>query len=203
MIAQIAKDAGVLTVGVVTRPFLFEASRRRKQAEQGIKNLREAVDTLITIPNQRLVSMSDPSTTLVSAFQMADRVLLHAVRGVADLINQQGFVNVDFADVQTIMQNMGKAVIGKGTAAGKDRMNLAMQDALQSSLMDDVDIRGAKGILVHVLGPADTSAFEISEAMGAIENLADEDVNLIWGATFDEKIEDYVTITIIATGLDH
>ena len=128
---------------------------------------------------------------------------MNAIQGITDLVNGVGDINVDFADVQTIMQNMGKAVIGKGTAAGKDRMNLAMQDALQSSLMEDVDIHGAKGILVHVLGPADTSAFEISEAMGAIENLADEDVNLIWGATFDEKIEDYVTITIIATGLDH
>ena len=131
-----------------------------------------------------------------------DTVLMNAIQGITDLVNGVGDINVDFADVQTIMEGMGKAVIGKGSAAGKDRMNLAMEDAMHSSLMEDVDIRGAKGILVHVLGPVDTSAFEISEAMGVIENLADEDVDLIWGATFDEKIKDYVTITIIATGLD-
>ena len=159
--------------------------------------------TLLVIPNDKLYDATTINTSLIEAFHLVDTVLMNAIQGITDLVNGVGDINVDFADVQTIMQNMGKAVIGKGTAAGKDRMKLAMQDALQSSLMEDVDIRGAKGILVHVLGPADTTAFEISEAMGAIENLADEDVNLIWGATFDKKIEDYVTITIIATGLGH
>ena len=182
--------------------FRIRGKRRMKTALEGVEKLREHTDTLLVIPNDKLYDndhQHQPDRSIPFGRYRADEC--HP----GDHRSRQwsGDINVDFADVQTIMQNMGKAVIGKGTAAGKDRMNLAMQDALQSSLMEDVDIRGAKGILVHVLGPADTSAFEISEAMGAIENLADEDVNLIWGATFDEKIEDYVTITIIATGLDH
>ena len=203
VVARVAHSMEVLTVAIVTLPFAFEGKRRMKTALEGVEKLREHTDTLLVIPNDKLYDATTINTSLIEAFHLVDTVLMNAIQGITDLVNGVGDINVDFADVQTIMQNMGKAVIGKGTAAGKDRMNLAMQDALQSSLMEDVDIRGAKGILVHVLGPADTSAFEISEAMGAIENLADEDVNLIWGATFDEKIEDYVTITIIATGLDH
>ena len=203
VVARVAHSMEVLTVAIVTLPFAFEGKRRMKTALEGVEKLREHTDTLLVIPNDKLYDATTINTSLIEAFHLVDTVLMNAIQGITDLVNGVGDINVDFADVQTIMQNMGKAVIGKGTAAGKDRMNLAMQDALQSSLMEEVDIRGAKGILVHVLGPADTSAFEISEAMGAIENLADEDVNLIWGATFDEKIEDYVTITIIATGLDH
>ena len=202
VVARAARSMDVLTVAIVTLPFAFEGKRRMKTALEGVDKLREHTDTLLVIPNDKLYDATNINTSLIDAFLLVDTVLMNAIQGITDLVNGVGDINVDFADVQTIMEGMGKAVIGKGSAAGKDRMNLAMEDAMHSSLMEDVDIRGAKGILVHVLGPVDTSAFEISEAMGVIENLADEDVDLIWGATFDEKIKDYVTITIIATGLD-
>jgi cell division protein FtsZ len=202
VVARAARSMDVLTVAIVTLPFAFEGKRRMKTALEGVDKLREHTDTLLVIPNDKLYDATTIKHSLIDAFLLVDTVLMNAIQGITDLVNGVGDINVDFADVQTIMEGMGKAVIGKGSAAGKDRMNLAMEDAMHSSLMEDVDIRGAKGILVHVLGPVDTSAFEISEAMGVIENLADEDVDLIWGATFDEKIKDYVTITIIATGLD-
>ena len=185
----------------IALPFKFEGKRRMKVARQGVGQMREYIDTLLVIPNDKLYDVSTQKTSLIEAFQMVDTVLMNAIQGVTDLVNGVGDINLDFADVQTVMEGMGKAVIGKGSAVGKDRMNLAMNHAIQSSLMEDSDIRGAKGILVHVEGPEDTSAFEITEAMSMIEDVADEDVNLIWGATFSKSAGERVSITIIATGL--
>ncbi len=201
VIARIAKSLKILTVGIVTLPFKFEGKRRMKIAQHGLGQMREFTDTLLVIPNDKLYDVSTQKTSLIEAFQMVDTVLMNAIQGVTDLVNGVGDINLDFADVQTVMEGMGKAVIGKGSAVGKDRMNLAMNHAIQSSLMEDSDIRGAKGILVHVEGPEDTSAFEITEAMSMIEDVADEDVNLIWGATFSKSVGERVSITIIATGL--
>ena len=201
VIARISKSLKILTVGIVTLPFKFEGKQRMKIAQQGVGQMREFTDTLLVIPNDKLYDVSTQKTSLIEAFQMVDNVLMNAIQGVTDLVNGVGDINLDFADVQTVMEGMGKAVIGKGSAVGKDRMNLAMNHAIQSSLMEDSDIRGAKGILVHVEGPEDTSAFEITEAMSMIEDVADEDVNLIWGATFSKSAGERVSITIIATGL--
>ena len=201
VIARAARNFNVLTVAIVTLPFTFEGKRRMMIGKEGVERLREYTDTLLVIPNDKLYAASSQSTSLIEAFRMVDTVLMNAIRGITDLVNGIGDINVDFADVQTIMEGMGKAVIGRGTAAGNDRMNLAVHNALSSSLMEDSDINGAKGILVHVVGPLDTTAFEINEAMSMIENMAHEDVDLIWGATFTESAGEYVSITIIATGL--
>jgi cell division protein FtsZ len=200
VIAQIAKEAGVLTVGVVTRPFLFEGKRRRNQADQGIENLKQCVDTLITIPNQRLINMSDERTTMIDSFKIADRVLLQAVRGVSDLINFQGFVNVDFADVRTVMEGQGVALMGVGLGTGKRRVVDAAQQAISSPLLDDVGISGAKSLLINVTGNSDLLMHEISEASSLISEEAHEDANVIWGWVIDETMKDEARVTVIATG---
>ena len=201
VVARIAKARQILTVGVVTLPFSFEGKRRMQVALEGVEELRQHTDTLLVIPNDKLQDASTQTTSLLEAFHMVDSVLINAIQGITDLLNGVGDINVDFADVQTIMENMGRAVIGRGTASGQDRLERAVHNAMHSSLMGNQDIRGAQGILVHVVGPKDTSALEINEAMTKIEEMADEDVNLIWGASFPEDVSDQITVTIIATGL--
>ena len=200
-IAKMAMEKQILTVGIVTIPFSFEGTKRRDSGLAGVERLRKFTDTLLVIPNDKLLDASTQNTSFLEAFNMVDMVLINAIRGITLLLSGVGDINVDFADVQTIMKGMGKAVIGRGRAKGKDRAINAVEDALHGSLMEDTDIRGAKGILVHVNGPKDTSAYEIQEAMSLIEDMADEDVELIWGATFTESAGDEVTMTVIATGL--
>jgi len=200
VVADIARGAGALTVGVVTKPFSFEGNRRRKQAESGIIELKAAVDALIVIPNQRLLAIADQSMPLTDAFKRADEVLLNAVQGISDMVQMAGLVNVDFADVKTIMQNQGMALMGTGRASGPKRSLDAMQMAISSPLLEDVSIDGAMGILVNITGPRDISLLEIDEAMGLIQAAADPDVNVIFGALVDETMKEEVKITIIATG---
>ncbi|MDG1481958.1 MAG: cell division protein FtsZ [Myxococcota bacterium] len=202
VIAQVAKEIGALTVAVVTRPFHFEGRRRRKQADEGIESLRQCVDTLITIPNQRLISMATERTTMKEAFQMADRVLYQAVKGVSDLINFQGIVNVDFADVRTIMANKGVALMGVGIGSGEHRIVEAAQKAINSPLLDDVSIAGATSVLINITGNSDLTMFEINEASTMIQEEAHEDANVIWGWVIDETMQDEARVTVIATGFE-
>ena len=202
VIAQVAKEVGALTVAVVTRPFLFEGARRRKQSEEGIENLRQCVDTLITIPNQRLISIANERTTLKEAFAMADRVLYQAVKGVSDLINFQGIVNVDFADVRTIMSNKGVALMGVGVGSGERRMLEAAQRAVNSPLLDDISLSGATSVLINITGSSNLTMFEIHEASTMIQEEAHEDANVIWGWVVDDDMEDDARITVIATGFE-
>ena len=199
VIAQIAKECGALTVAVVTRPFNFEGQKRRKQADEGIENLRQCVDTLITIPNQRLLNVSNEKTTVREAFERADRVLFQAVKGVSDLINYKGDVNVDFADMKTIMQDKGIALMGVGQAAGDDRVMRAAQMAINSPLLAEVSLSGAKSVLVNITSSSNLGLLEMTEASQMIEEEAHEEVNLIWGWIVDESMEDDVRVTVIAT----
>ena len=202
VLAEVARECGALTVAVVTRPFQFEGNQRRKQAEEGISNLRQCVDTLITIPNQRLVNISNERTTLKDAFRMADQVLYQAVRGVSDLINYQGLVNVDFADIQTIMKNKGIALMGTGTGSGEQRLMDAAQEAINSPLLDDVSLAGATSILMNITGGPSLTMLEVSEASTMIQEEAHEDANVIWGWVVNEDMEDSVEVTVIATGFE-
>ena len=200
IIADIAKQAGALTVGVVTKPFLFEGNRRRKQAETGIEELRAAVDTLIVIPNQRLLSVAGESMSLADAFKRADEVLLHAVQGISDLITVHGLVNVDFADVRTIMAEQGMALMGTGRSSGPNRAIEAMQAAISSPLLEDVTLDGAMGLLVNITGGASLTLHEVNEAVSMAQASADPDANIIFGSVVDERMDGEVKITVIATG---
>jgi len=202
VVAQVAKEMGALTVAVVTRPFGFEGRRRKKQADEGIENLRQSVDTLITIPNQRLISMADPKTTMTEAFALADQVLYQAIKGVSDLINYQGNVNVDFADVRTIMANKGMALMGVGVGSGEHKTVEAAQRAINSPLLDDVSINGATSVLINVTGNSELTMCEISEASTMIQEEAHEDANVIWGWVVDDTMKDEVRVTVIATGFE-
>lgn len=202
VIAQVAKEIGALTVACVTRPFHFEGRRRRKQAEEGVEALRSCVDTLITIPNQRLISMATERTTMAEAFGMADKVLYEAVKGVSDLIHYQGNVNVDFADVRTIMANKGMALMGVGFGTGEHRTVEAAQRAISSPLLDDVSIAGATSVLINVTGSSDLTMFEITEASTMIQEEAHEDANVIWGWVVDDTMGEEARVTVIATGFD-
>lgn len=202
VIAALAREAGALTVGVVTKPFHFEGRRRRRQAEEGIKNLSAAVDTLITIPNQRLLAIAGEQTTILEAFKKADEVLLQAVQGISDLITVRGLVNVDFADVRTIMTGKGLALMGTGRATGPTRALEAAEMAISSPLLEDVSIEGATGILVNITGGIDMTLNEINDAMSLIESASNEDANIIFGNVIDENLRDEMLITVIATGFD-
>ena len=200
IIADIAKQTGALTVGVVTKPFLFEGNRRRKQAEAGIAELRTAVDTLIVIPNQRLLSVAGESMSLADAFKRADEVLLNAVQGISDLITVHGLVNVDFADVRTIMAEQGMALMGTGRASGDRRALEAMQAAISSPLLEDVTLDGATGLLVNITGGPSLTLHEVNEAVSMAQSAADPDANIIFGSVVDERMDEEVKITVIATG---
>lgn len=203
VVANIAHDIGALTVSVVTKPFRFEGGKRMKNALVGIDNLKEFVDTLIVIHNQRLLDTVGKGTTMVSAFKEVDEVLYKAVRGITDLITVRGVVNLDFSDVKTIMYGMGDAMMGVGEASGEHRCVEAAQSAIQSTLLENVDIKGAKGILVNICGGEDITLFEINDAMEVIyEAAGGEDANVIFGSVIDENLEDSVTVTVIATGFD-
>ncbi|MFM2246809.1 MAG: hypothetical protein RL071_2883 [Pseudomonadota bacterium] len=202
IIAQVAKEVGALTVAVVTRPFAFEGKRRRKQADEGIEALRQVVDTLITIPNQRLISMATERTTMKEAYGMADQVLYQACKGVSDLINGSGMMNVDFADVRTIMNNKGMALMGVGVSRGEHRTVEAAQRAISSPLLDEVSISGATSVLINITGSSQLTVFEINDAATMIQEEAHEEANVIFGWVIDESMGDEARVTVIATGFD-
>src|SRR6185436_15575686 len=200
VIASVAKELGVLTVGVVTKPFAFEGKRRMRQAEEGMRELKANVDTLIAIPNQRLLAVAGRNSAILDTFRKADDVLLQAVRGISDLVTVHGLINLDFADVRTIMCDMGMAIMGSGVASGESRAIEAAQKAIASPLLEDVSIRGARGVLINITGSPDLSLHEVNEAATLIQEEAHEDANIIFGAVIDEEMGDEIRITVIATG---
>ena len=202
IIASLAAELGSLTVAVVTKPFAFEGKRRRVQAEQGIRALRDTVDTLITIPNERLLNFVERATSLGEAFQIADDVLRQAVQGISDLITVPGEINLDFADVKTIMHGMGMALMGTGVSTGEHRAVEAAQRAISSPLLEEASIEGAKGVLINITGGRDMTLFEVHEAASIIQEAADEEANIIFGTVIDPKMKDEVKVTVIATGFD-
>jgi cell division protein FtsZ len=203
VIAQIARDCGALTVGVVTKPFGFEGKKRARQAIEGIERLEAAVDTLIVIPNNRLLALVGTQTSMVEAFRKADSVLLNAVQGISDLMTVPGLINVDFADVRTIMSGMGRALMGTGIGTGKRRATEAAETAISSPLLEDVSIDGATGILINITGGPDLTLHEVNEASSLIQQAAHEDANIIFGSVIDPNLSEEVRITVIATGFNH
>lgn len=201
VIARLAKESGALTVGIVTKPFAFEGARRSVAAEDGIEKLREAVDTLIVIPNQRLMDVIDRKMSLMDAFKVVDSVLEQGVGGIAEIITTPGLVNVDFADVKTIMSSAGTALLGIGTGVGENRAQMAARAAVSSPLLD-LSIEGARGVLFNIAGGKDLTMFEVDEAAKIISAAADQDANIIFGAVVKEDLSDQVRITVIATGFD-
>jgi cell division protein FtsZ len=199
IIARIAKEVGALTVGVVTKPFAFEGRKRNTQAEQGIQALREQVDSLITIPNDRLLQVVDKHTNFNDAFKIADDILRQGVQGISDLIAVPGVINCDFADVQTVMQNTGSALMGIGRAKGENRAAEAARMAISSPLLE-TSIDGARGVLFNISGGTDLTLFEINEAAEIIHQAADVEANIIFGANIDEELGEEVRVTVIATG---
>ncbi|HKA54702.1 MAG TPA: cell division protein FtsZ [Candidatus Binatia bacterium] len=200
VIARIAKEVGALTVGVVTRPFLFEGKKRMRCADEGMRELKAHVDTLISIPNQRLLAVASRSQPLLEAFKKADEVLLQAVRGISDLITVHGLINLDFADVRTIMSEMGMAIMGAAAASGENRAEEAARRAIASPLLEDISIRGAKGVLINITGGPSLTLHEVNEAATLIQEEADEEANIIFGAVIDDSLQDEISITVIATG---
>jgi cell division protein FtsZ len=200
VIAKVAKELGSLTVGVVTKPFTFEGKRRMKQADLGMQELKASVDTLIAIPNQRLLAVAGSKSPILETFKKADDVLLQAVRGISDLITVHGLINLDFADVRTIMSEMGMAMMGAAIAQGENRAVESAQRAISSPLLEDVSIQGARGILINITGGPDLTLHEVNEAATLIQEEADDDANIIFGAVIDESMGDEVRITVIATG---
>ncbi len=201
IIAQIAKERGALTVGIVSKPFLFEGRRRMQMAEDGIERLKEVVDTLIVVPNERLRSVVDRDTTVQEAFRVADSVLLNATRGISDLITVTGLVNVDFADVRTIMTETGQALMGTGFGVGEKRAVESAQQAISSPLLEDMSIAGASGVLINITGGPDLSLHEVSEVSSVIHDAAGEDANIIFGAVIDPNLKGEIRVTVIATGI--
>jgi cell division protein FtsZ len=202
VIAEIARECNALTVAVVTKPFQFEGKKRNMQAEEGIALLRETVDTLIVVPNQRLLSLGGRNLSLLEAFKKADDILYQAVKGISDLIIIPGLINLDFADVKNVMSNMGMALMGTGIASGENRAIEAAQKAISSPLLEDNTIQGAHGILLNITGGPDVSLYEINEASSLIQAEAHEEANIIFGTVIDENMGDEVRITVIATGFD-
>ncbi len=199
--AKIAKEVGALTVGVITKPFLFEGKKRMKQALEGINQLRESVDSLIIIPNNRLLNISGASLSMMQAFGKADEILLNAVQGISDLINHTGYINSDFADVRTIMENKGLALMGIGFGQGDHRAVEAATSAISSPLLEDVSINGATGIIINITGGSNLTLHEVNEATSIIQDSAHEDAQIIFGTVIDEAMNDRVKVTVIATGL--
>jgi cell division protein FtsZ len=200
IVAEVAKDLGALTVAIVTKPFLFEGPKRMKRAEEGLQELKERVDTLIVIPNQRLLSIVSKDTRLNKAFQMADEVLYNATKGISDLISVPGLINLDFADVRTVMSEMGDALMGSAVASGEDRAIQAAQNAIRSPLLEEVSIAGALGLLVNVTGGEDLTLSEVDAAANIIQQAVGQEANVIFGAVIDEQFKDQIRVTVIATG---
>ena len=202
VIAKLAREKGILTVGVVTKPFHFEGSQRMKLAEKGIEDLQQYVDTLLTIPNQNLFRIANEKTTFSDAFKMADDVLYAGVRGVTDLMVQPGMINLDFSDIKTVMSEMGKAMMGTGEASGEGRAIAAAEAAIANPLIDDVSLKGAKGLIINITGGKDITLYEVDEAANRIKQEIDEEANIIYGTTCDDRLEGLVRVSIVATGID-
>ena len=202
VIAKLARERGILTVGVVTKPFHFEGSQRMKLAEKGIEELQQYVDTLLTIPNQNLFRIANEKTTFSDAFKMADDVLYAGVRGVTDLMVQPGMINLDFSDVKTVMSEMGKAMMGTGEASGEGRAVAAAEAAIANPLIDDVSLKGARGLIINITGGKDITLYEVDEAANRIKQEVDEEANIIYGTTCDERLDGLVRVSIVATGID-
>ncbi len=202
VIAKLAREKGILTVGVVTKPFHFEGSQRMKLAEKGIQELQQYVDTLLTIPNQNLFRIANEKTTFSDAFKMADDVLYAGVRGVTDLMVQPGMINLDFSDIKTVMSEMGKAMMGTGEAQGEGRAIAAAEAAIANPLIDDVSLKGAKGLIINITGGKDITLYEVDEAANRIKQEVDEEANIIYGTTCDDRLEGIVRVSIVATGID-
>ena len=202
VIAKLAREKGILTVGVVTKPFHFEGSQRMKLADKGLEELQQYVDTLLTIPNQNLFRIANEKTTFADAFKMADDVLYAGVRGVTDLMVQPGLINLDFSDVKTVMSEMGKAMMGTGEASGEGRAIAAAEAAIANPLIDDVSLKGAKGLIINITGGNDITLYEVDEAANRIKQEVDDDANIIYGTTCDERLEGLVRVSIVATGID-
>lgn len=203
VVAREARSCGALTVAVVTKPFKFEGDKRMRRAVNGIEELKKEVDTLIVIPNERLKSISTKSATFKELIARADEVLLHAVKGISDLIMSDGFINLDFADVKKVMEQMGTAVMGTGRARGERRASEAAQMAVSSPLLEDISISGAKGLLMNITGPSDMTMDEIDEASSFIKEEVHPEAEIFWGVVFDDTMEDEIQVTVIATGIDN
>ena len=202
MVAKLSRDMGILTVGIVTLPFNFEGPKRMSRALEGIAELRKTCDTVIAIPNQKLMSIVETDTTVVEAFKMADSILHQAAKGISDLINVHGLINLDFADVETIMKKMGEAIMGTGVAQGEERAVLAAQQAISSPLLDNASISGAQGVLVNITGSPDLTLLEVDAATNIIFEEAGKDANIIFGAVIDPSLGDEIRVTVIATGFN-
>ncbi len=202
-VAQMAREMEILTVGIVTLPFNFEGPKRMNRGMGGLSDLRKACDTVISIPNQKLMSIVDSKTTVVEAFKLADSILHQAAKGISDLINVHGLINLDFADVETIMKNMGEAIMGTGVAGGEERAVLAAQQAISSPLLDNASISGAQGVLVNITGGPDLTLMEVDEATSIIFEEAGNDANIIFGAVIDPRMTEEIRVTVIATGFSH
>src|SRR6202023_2113972 len=202
VIARIARELGILTVGVVTKPFQFEGARRMKVAEAGIADLQKAVDTLLIIPNQNLFRVANEKTTFADAFAMADQVLYSGVACITDLMVKEGLINLDFADVRAVMREMGKAMRGTGEASGDKRAITAAEAAIANPLLDEVSMRGARGLLISITGGKDLTLYEGDEAANRIREEVDPDANIILGATFDQSLDGLVRVSVVATGIE-
>jgi cell division protein FtsZ len=200
VVAEVARDMGALTVAIVTKPFHFEGKKRAKQAEEGLDNLRMTADALITIPNQRLLSISGKNMTLLETFKKADEILYHAAKGISDIIVGRGIINLDFADVRAVMSETGMAMMGTGIASGENRSLEAAQKAISSPLLEDISIEGARGLLINITGGENMTLSEINEATSLIQKEAHEDANVIWGMVIDSSMREEIRITVIATG---
>ncbi len=202
IIAKMARDRDILTVGVVTKPFQFEGAHRMKTAEAGILELQQYVDTLIVIPNQNLFRIASAKTTFADAFKMADEVLHSGVRGVTDLIVMPGLINLDFADIRTVMSEMGKAMMGTGEATGEERASRAADSAISNPLLDEVSLKGARAMLINITAGMDLSLHEVDEVVNRVRSEVDHDANVIFGSTFDEAMEGKIRVSVVATGMD-
>lgn len=202
VIAQAARQLGVLTVGVVTKPFQFEGAKRMRQADLGIEELQKVVDTLIVIPNQNLFRLANEKTTFTEAFSMADDVLYQGVKGVTDLMVRPGLINLDFADVRSVMDEMGKAMMGTGEASGEDRAIQAAEKAIANPLLDEISLKGALGVLINITGGSDLTLFELDEAANRIRDEVDQDANIIVGSTLDPAMDGTLRVSVVATGIE-
>jgi len=202
IIAKTAKEFGVLTVAVVTKPFLFEGKRRQKHAEEALANIKGAVDTLIVIPNQRLLEIAEPKISMLNAFALSNTILKKAIKGISDIILKTGHINVDFADIRTIMKDMGVAIMGTGVASGPDRAKIAAYEAMNSPLLESMTIQGAKGVLINITGSSNLELQEINEAASLVYEMVSEDATIILGSVIDDTMGDSISITLIATGLE-